>query len=73
MAVADSPAALADDRTARRLIEERELRKKGRLARLRNHSRLDQWNGGSGLDRMEFRWADTRTHLQDLYTALEAD
>lgn len=73
VAVADSPAALADDRTARRLIEERELRKKGRLARLRNHSRLDQWNGGSGLGRMEFRWAATRTHLQDLYTALEAD
>lgn len=68
-----SSDALADDSTARRLIEEREHRKKKQLARLRNRSRLDQWNGGSGLGRMEFRWADTRTHLQDLYSALEAD
>lgn len=67
-----SGLALAADRTARGLIEDREVRKKKQLARLRNRSRLDQWSGDAGTDRLQFRWPDTRPHLRDIYTAREA-
>ncbi|QQE49015.1 hypothetical protein I6H91_01335 [Micrococcus luteus] len=73
VAASDSPAALAEDLPARRLITEREHRKKRGLARLQNRARLDQWNGGSGLGRLQFRWPVARAHLEDIYRGMEAD
>lgn len=73
VAASDSPAALAEAPAARRLITEREHRKKRGLARLQNRARLDQWNGGSGLGRLQFRWPVARAHLEDIYRGMEAN
>lgn len=71
VAASGSSAALAEDPAARRVITEREHRKKQGLARLQNRARLDQWNGGSGLGRLQFRWPVARAHLEDIYRGLE--
>lgn len=72
VAASDSSDSLADDPEARRLITDREHRKKRGLARLQNRARLDQWNGGSALGRLQFRWPEARADLEDIYRGLEA-
>lgn len=69
---ADDPAALADDRAVRQLIDNRERQLKGSQARLHNARMLELWNGdtGAGTGRMTFRWGVTRTHLSDIRAAL---
>lgn len=62
---------LANSRAAADLVSSRERQIKGGRARLVNQSALDQWSGGSGLGRLDFRWTISRSHLQDLYAARE--
>lgn len=56
---------------ARTLISRRELRLKGKRARLHNRSALDLWSGGSGLGRLEYRWNIAKTHIRDILAGLE--
>lgn len=48
--------ALPGNARLRRMIEERELRLKGKLARLHNDMALKNWRGSSGTGRLSFRW-----------------
>lgn len=66
------PAAVADDRTLRALIENREGQLKGPRARLRNQARLLDWSGRAGVGRMNFRWHRVSRMLQDLHGGLAA-
>ena len=66
------PAAIADDRTLRTLIENRERQLKGPRARLHNPARLLDWSGQVGVGRMNFRWHRVRQMLLDLHGGLAA-
>ena len=66
------PAAIADDRTLRVLIENREQQLKGPRARLQNPARLLDWSGRVGVGRMNFRWHRVGRMLQDLHEGLAA-
>ena len=62
---------MASSKAARDLIGNRERQIKGGRARLLNQAALDQWSGGNGIGRLDFRWTVTRRHLKDLYAARE--
>ena len=66
------PAAIADDRGLRTLIESRERQLKGPRARLQNPARLLDWSGRVGVGRMNFRWHRVRQMLLDLHGGLAA-
>ena len=66
------PAAIADDRSLRGLIESRERQLKGPRARLHNPARLLDWSGEVGVGRMNFRWHRVRRMLLDLHEGLAA-
>lgn len=66
------PAAIADDRSVRSLIENRERQLKGPRARLHNPARLLDWSGEVGVGRMNFRWHRVRQMLTDLHGGLSA-
>ena len=66
------PAAIADDRTLRGLIESRERQLKGPRARLYNPARLLDWSGEVGVGRMNFRWHRVHRMLLDLHAGLAA-
>lgn len=59
-------AGLADDRRARALVQNRELRQKGSQARLRNDRLMRQWGGASGTERLNFRWPFLARLLRDI-------
>ena len=63
---------VADDDRLRKLIAEREMRLKGRRARLANRNRLMDWKPGVGVGRMDFRWVRVRQLLTDLHRGLAA-
>lgn len=56
------------DRT-RTLIRDRELQLKGARSRLSNPAALDNWSGGSGLARLDYRWSVARRLLADINAA----
>ena len=66
------PAAIADDRTLRSLIENRERQLKGPRARLHNPARLIDWSGEVGVGRMNFRWHRVYRMVLDLHQGLAA-
>ena len=66
------PAAIADDRGLRTLIESRERQLKGPRARLHDPARLLDWSGRVGVGRMNFRWHRVRQMLLDLHGGLAA-
>lgn len=51
---------------ARRIVEDRERRIKGGLARFSNRSALDRWNGTVPAGSLTFRWPVAQRHLRDL-------
>ena len=57
---------LADDRDARALVRNREFHQKGSQARLRNDRLMRQWGGASGAGRLDFRWQNVKTLLNDI-------
>jgi hypothetical protein len=58
----------------RRLLEDRELRLKGRLARLNNELALKNWGGASGVGRLSFRWnPQVRRVTSDIQRGLKAN
>ena len=67
-----NPDTVANDLWLRTLVEQRELRLKGSRARLANLNRLEDWNGGVGIGRMDFRWVRVRQFLKDLHRGLAA-
>jgi hypothetical protein len=65
-----SPAALADNNTARDLIKQRERRMKGNRARLSNPRALELWGGESGTSRLSYRWGQGQTIVTDILQGL---
>ena len=61
----------AEDPDARALVCERELRQKGSQARLRNDRLMRQWGGASGAGRLDFRWPNIKTLLNDIVDGKE--
>ena len=57
---------LADDREARTLVTEREVFQKKNQSRLRNDRLMQQWGGASGAGRLDFRWPNIKTLLNDI-------
>jgi len=67
---AEDVGSLRRSQAARTLIADRELRlKKRALARLHNASARERWNGNSGLGRLEYRWTNAQTILNDMLRA----
>ncbi|MBK1725596.1 DUF6361 family protein [Halorhodospira neutriphila] len=65
-------AAVADSGPLRDLVAQRERALKGARARVVNANRLDQWRGGAGVGRLDFRWPNVRRLLVDLHEGLAA-
>lgn len=61
-------ASVPDD--IRRLIQDRELRKKRGKARLHHPRALEMWSGGSGMGRLNYRWPTARVFLDDIHRGL---
>ncbi len=62
---------IADDTTARRLIEERERQLKHSLARLQNRRALENWGGDSSTGRLSYRWRNARQIIVDVRDGLD--
>jgi hypothetical protein len=65
------PRALQRSREAELLITSRERALKRGLARLVHKEARERWNGYSGLDRLEYRWRNAQTLLNDIVSAGE--
>src|SRR5690625_77264 len=74
LAVGNPTAAeLYGNKEARALIRAREENLKGKVrSRFLNRRALEQWQGGAGLTRLNYRWANVRILLQDLNNGLAA-
>jgi hypothetical protein len=66
---ARDPGMLLRSEAARDLISRRERRLKRNLARLHNPNARERWNGNSGLGRMDYRWRNAQTVLNDMIQA----
>ncbi|MCP3477938.1 DUF6361 family protein (plasmid) [Bradyrhizobium sp. CCGUVB1N3] len=67
--VVENSTQIASAPAARQLVEERERRLKTSQSRYANHAVRDRWTGASGVNRLNFRWSQARSHLQDLADA----
>lgn len=63
--------SLLDSTACRKLVERREIQKKGSNSRFRNQRNREEWGGHSGIDRMTTRWSNVQTLLKDLYKGLK--
>ncbi len=68
-----SAGNVADAEPARQLIRERELRLKGKQARLFNQDALDRWNGYAGVRQLEFRWSNAVRILEAIRAGLRGE
>jgi hypothetical protein len=68
-AVDASPHAVAEDASARALVQHREQQLKRTQSRFTNIARLQSWSGASGTRALSFRWHQAQSHLQDLANA----
>lgn len=64
--VVDGKTQIASTPAARQLVEGRERRLKTSQSRYANHAVRDRWTGASGVDRLNFRWSQAKSHLRDL-------
>lgn len=66
----DTGQSIADSNGARDLVEMRERQMKGNRARLLGGPALDTWPTDSGINFLEYRWSQARSHLSDIYRGL---
>jgi len=64
--IAANPTAVASSDPLRELIRKREWQMKGPRSRFKNRAALDNWTGGSGLARLDYRWPMARRLLRDI-------
>ena len=57
---------LKSHQPARQLIQLRERSLKGKLARLENRDALRNWNGAAGAGRLDYRWRQAKTIVDDI-------
>lgn len=65
--------AIAEDRSARDLVRDREIQVKRGRARFANPRRLELWGGSSGTGLMSYRWGSARGLLRDIFDGLAQD
>ena len=70
-AVQDHGARAVTHPDVRDLITHRELALKGGRARVRNREALNAWTGGSGLARLDYRWAVAQRLMNDVLAPVE--
>ena len=58
-------SSLSSNRSLRRLVTDRELRK-GKQSRLGNQKMLAKWSGASGVGELDFRWTNVKTIVNDI-------
>lgn len=63
------PRKIADNKSARRLVIERERRVKGVQARVDGGRPFERWSGASALRRMTYRWPNVAAILNDITAA----
>jgi hypothetical protein len=64
------PTAISASASARELVVERELRVKGRNARLSYDAARATWQGAAGAGQLTFRWASAQRQILDIVGAL---
>lgn len=60
-------------KSARQLVEHREVQLKGGLARVRNARARELWSGVAGAAQLDLRWASARRIVADILAGLEAE
>lgn len=65
-------SAVIDAASARHLVEDREFRLKGSLARVKNERARELWNGAAGAAQLDLRWTTARRMISDILQGLEA-
>lgn len=70
-AVSEHGPSAATDPGVRALVRERELSLKRGRARVVNRDALNAWTGGSGLARLDYRWAVARRLMNDVLAPVE--
>ena len=68
----EDPDGFAENEAVHYCITQRELRLKGRRARLSHRSALENWNRTESGGQLDYRWWVTKRHLADLAAALGA-
>jgi len=68
--VSSNPGGLMDS-GARNLVRNREVDLKKGRSRFVSPAALDRWGGGSGLNRLDYRWNVARNYLRELYEGFE--
>lgn len=66
------PTGYHKNETVRATLEARELRLKGKRARLTNRAALESWNQAPFGGQLDYRWLVTKSYISDMATALEA-
>ncbi|MBA7696636.1 hypothetical protein ES703_105286 [subsurface metagenome] len=61
---------IADDKSARKLVYDREVRIKRNRSRLKNPQMLAQWSGAAGTRRFDFRWYIVKRIVNDILDGL---
>jgi len=70
-AVAEHGGAAATKPAVFDLVRQREIALKGGRARLVNREALIAWTGGSGLVRLDYRWAVAQRLMNDVFTSTQ--
>ena len=65
-------AAPIDDASARELVQNREMRLKGKLSRFTNERSLEIWSEAAGMRRIDYRWSTVQTLVKDIVDGMEA-
>ena len=69
----DDPERFADNPVTHAEIRLREVRLKGRRARLAHRAALENWAGGEAGGQLEYRWSIAQAYLGEIADALGAD
>ena len=69
----DNPGGFAEDPGVQQEIRLREMRLKGRRARLSHRAALENWNHSAFGGQLEYRWSIAKNYLGEIATALQAD
>lgn len=64
---------ILNDRSARKLVEDREVKLKKGLSRLRNGRARELWSGAAGAAKLDLRWTSARQIVSDILHGMEAD
>jgi len=62
---------IINNNAAKSLLKNREIRLKGKRARLSNKKALERWGGASGTSKLKYRWGTVKVIIQDILDGLK--